>query len=223
MKITAALQPQIQGRNAGSRPVPTQAGNTDFAQRLTKTNNAQARQVLQNVPSENSLSNAMVIMNKARAIIQQALSVSGRLRSEAALSMTSGNVNQAAIGREIASLNTSFGEFSTSVTVPAIRESITPETVKQMNNNITQLQSFYERKTVPEKEIATVDDNFRKINTQLEKQIEAATEKLQRYADSYKAEKPDIPALAGQIRGNFNSALLAQGNISGDNAAQLLS
>ncbi|MBN1498774.1 MAG: hypothetical protein JW982_01340 [Spirochaetes bacterium] len=212
MKITADMQPQIQGKSAGLQNISVPSGRKTVQQRPQIINNIQARNILQNTPSEQNLSNALVIMNKARIIIQQALSVSSQLRSEATVTLTSGNVNSTEVRTQMATINSSLTEFNVAVTVPNITEYIPPETTDAINENV-QLLRNNSGNSRSDREIIQAETAFKTLDGQLEKQITETAGRLQKYADNYSAQKPDVTALSSEIKSDFRNALNSQGNI----------
>lgn len=221
MKISANLQPQVQGRRSGGGAPARGIPNRDYAQRLGKIDNAQARKTLQNAPMERNLSSAMVVMQKARTIVQQALSVSSKLRANAANTLNTGDVNFQQIGQEMAGINNSFGEFSAGVTPPPVPQMKNLD-IEKAGRAVSGLNEMVQRGQVNQDDLKRTERDLQDVRGQLDNGIQGVSRELTGIANSYNAQKPDVEKLGASIVRNYPQALAAQGNISGADAAKLI-
>lgn len=220
MRIINNLPAQVQGRNAGKNNIPVNRQQI-VSKRISNSGNVQARQILRNAPSEHSLSNAMIIMQKARAIISQALNISSRLVNQAQVTFTSGNVNTNNISVEVSAMNNSFSEFSATISQPPIQNSALEKLAEGLENDIGTITQMTQNNT-PASEFEPVIRQLNERNEVLDKIIEENRQKMINIANGYEAPRPDAARLRRSIANDSSRALAAQGNIFSENVSGLL-
>lgn len=161
----------------------------------------------------------MIMMQKAQSIVSQALSVSSRLKSIAAETLSTGKTNMEEVSREIASIDSQLGQFGTGVTqAPANADQ--KATVDQIKQEFNALKAA--AKNSDAESADQIMGRLSKINADISNKISAmeknviSPEILQKTPASLAAE-----STAG-IKANPEQYLAAQGNIATGTAHSLI-
>lgn len=164
------------------------------------------------VSGNREMTNALLIMGKAQAIVQQALTVSGRLQSMAATSLSAPSLEVQQVGRELQSINASLGELGAGVIPPAIEQGVKRE-LPELQHSVAALDpktgasSEDERAAVTER-LSQQAERFERMGSSLERE--------------YGVSRRVPENITATIIGSSKEALVAQGNIVPESVERLL-
>lgn len=173
---------------------------------------------------ERQLSNAMMLMQTARDLIQKAMEISNRLKNAASESMQ-GSADQNDVSNTLSEINSSLKEFGTSIVQPPVKVEtavhVQPHDVPSVAEEVEQLKKISADIALKKAEPGEID----RIIERLAEKQKHATEEIDRLSKNMGEHVHSIQPAAGfdaehtgrkvisQIETQPLPALRAQGNI----------
>jgi len=174
-------------------------------------------------PDMRDMSNAMMILQTANAVIQQALNVSSKLRSMAQSTMMTGQTDIVELTQNIAGINSSLQQQGTSIAAPVIQEAPKVRDTARIDEELASMEKMANAGKIDKEKADAVYDALIKRQTEVKERIDAAAEKMGAAGFNYEAAPAKTADLSRAIAGNFSGSLTAQGNIRPEIAGALLS
>ncbi|MGL4370663.1 MAG: hypothetical protein ACRCUT_13475 [Spirochaetota bacterium] len=171
-------------------------------------------------PDMRDLSNAMMILQTANAIIQQALTVSGKLRTMAQSTMATGQTDMQEISRSLAEINSSLQ--GQTVNAPVIKEMPKDAENVRIDKEIASMEKMADTGKADKEQADAVYESLVKKQGEVRERIDTAAEQMGAKGYSYEAAPARSADLSREIVNNFSGALSAQGNIRSETAGILL-
>lgn len=228
MKIRADFMSHVRVKTRSIKRIFSGRTSANKQQISTTTNNLQ--QIASSAQGERDLSTAMMLIQKARVIIQQALTVSNQISNMAMTTLRTGDTDYQKVGEHLSRINVSLGEYGMGVTAPPLP--IKGDNIKTVQAELPAIRSNIEELTKTFKNsnpdldvVKKIVGSLEKQNASLGKQQNNIETKLTAIADSYLTKTTGQPALPGvkkEISENPGQSLVAQGNINNEVALQLL-
>lgn len=179
------------------------------------------QQATQGTGTQRSMTDALIMMQKAQSIVSQALSVSSRLQNIAAESMTTGRVNREEITREVSSIDAQLGQFGTGVIQPPQADGETDTTADRIRAEVAAIRQGVSSASDGE-EFVAISARLNRISAELASAAGAVERNLIPGETAGRAPGVLATETAAAIRGNAASALTAQGNLATGTAYSLV-
>ena len=169
-----------------------------------------------NISSRRSIMDAFMIIQKAQAIVSQALSVSSRLMNMASETIITGDTSRQEINTEISDIGNQLGQFGPKITIPPFNPQ-TQDNLALAKEDVSTMREMLQSKLDFDK-MSEINNNLAETNQNLaananyyEQQIPVNEniDKSMDYAMSF-------------IKSSPVSALTAQGNINQANLNSLI-
>ena len=173
-------------------------------------------------PDMRDMSNAMMILQTANAVVQQALNVSNKLRTMAQSTMMTGNTNMQELAQSIAGINSSLQQQGASIIAPVIQEAPKVRDTARIDDELASMERMTKAGKVDKEQSETVYDSLIRKQEEIKQRIDASAQKMGAAGFNYEAAPARTADLAKSIAGNYSSALSAQGNIRVESAGIVL-
>lgn len=141
------------------------------------------------------LSESLMIRQKAQIIVQQALNVSARLQNISRAPASSSRQQFNDVGRELQNINSSLGEYGSTVTPPPVQ------------NEVRAMKEMVDKQSVDSSEIGRIYSKLDETNKSVTEQLEAGMRQ------GGITEQQNSVKVAELIQSKPAMALAAQGNI----------
>lgn len=184
----------------------------------TKQAETKNEQIIQ--PSHRSITEAMLIIQKAQNIVSQALSVSSRLVNMASATMTSGNIDRESVAKEISGIDSSLAEFGSRITTPPF-DPKTKDAMDQTGKDISDMKNMI-FSDIDQEKVSELNNKFSAAGERLAEEFNKYEKKL--FSGNVENEKRGnlLADTLPLIRTDPVSALSVQGNINQRNAGLLV-
>jgi len=214
MKIQNDLRSQVQGR-----PMARQTVHTVNASASNGVGSPDSLPLL----NYRSMTNAMVMIQKAQSIVQEALSVSGRLHSIAAESMMTGRTDMQAVTRELAGIDNSLGQYGAATASPPVQPDAVPaERMKEIKAAVGEMHRMAGNGAVDGERLKEIQSTLKESEKIFKHEFGTVSAKAMNtdpFRNSFS--QHTFNSLKSDITGNANIALGAQGNLIAANVNYL--
>ncbi|HEY1406068.1 MAG TPA: hypothetical protein VF857_05615 [Spirochaetota bacterium] len=171
------------------------------------------------------LSNVMTLMQTANGIIQEALNVSGKLRSIAMSSLADGPANTNEIAQSISEIRTSLQQNGGQpVSMPPIQQTGNARNnpgIPQIADELDQLSILSRQSPLDDRKLFSVEESLRKKQADTYGEIEQIGQRMGG-AFSYGKSIASVDETSAMVKENPSQSLLVQGNIRPEIVSSLL-
>jgi hypothetical protein len=174
---------------------------------------------------EREVAAAMMLAQKARTIIQEALRVSSEISSLAMTTLATGELDYSRLSLELSQINDLFEEQGLTVSMPPISTAIKNDGFPEINSEVSQLQAMLDKREIVAQGVDKIADALTEKSLQadeifkrFERKLEISTETFRSVDNPHKK----ISLIRSQITTKPETALMAQGNINNDKMGHLL-
>jgi hypothetical protein len=198
--------------------------------RRTKINNttnisaqSQFNKITNTTPQERELSTAMMLIQKARTIIQKALTVSDKIRNMAQTTLITGETSSQQIAQQLADINSSLAEYGVDVAPPSLPIKGAKE-ILSIKSEISEMLTMVRNGNVNSSDLDQVIRSLANKEKILNKQFDIAKNKLITIINQSLPDTtfPNSVNLNEIIVNSPQESLIAQGNINSDLVLKLI-
>ena len=167
-------------------------------------------------PSGRSIMDAFMIIQKAQAIVSQALSVSSRLMNMASETFVTGDTSRQEINTEISDIGNQLGQFGPKITIPPFNPQ-TQDNLALAKEDISTMREMLQSKLDFDK-MSEINNNLTETNQNLAANANYYEQQIPANDNIDKS----IDNAVSFIKSSPVSALTAQGNINPANLNSLI-